>query len=890
MAQLKDTVISGNLRVTDKVLAGGVKTNTVEAPTESGGSTYGAGTNGQVLKTNGTNVFWGNEDVAGVKVGSDTFTPTDGIVDIGSVLRSASDIYEGVEEDTPAEVMTLTSEHAGNPLALEIELKAIQLNTSVNLIPDGTDTDNGYVSGNYLTNANVVTVDANWYISEYFEVTAGDYYTLKCTDASTNAPAVCFYDTNKTFISGVNVAKTTKYITVPTGAVYARCSQCTEIGKFMQFEKGYGSTEIMPYCTKGPIYGHKYCKINATTKNLYVKDTITKDRALMPDGTVGYVAAYNSQLAYTDCIPVDEGSYTLHGTLTTAAAGGFNTRILGYDANKNFVSVLGTDAEAASSTTFSLTITVPSGIKYVRISGLFQISNDTQFEAGSTATTYAPGNNSVNIPLYEDIYGGKLTIYPDYSGKLYTDKGMVDLGTLTWEYDSTNNRFKSEFIDYMKVGPVRTMSGLCMYYNVIDDARDISEVGDMSIYYGGDYESVVKVYIHDSRTTDPAEFKKLVSRQKFVYELQNPTEKRIPADQLKTVLGETNIYSDCGRILYAAFSEQEQSNTDLSVVTLAEKAMWNSKSGNFFYVEGDDTNKTAGTWTGTCSGIKEYYNGLTIIFVPKVAGASTTNLNINGLGNIVCYLTDQGAVAKLTTHYPVGTPIPFTYYNGKFIHADYSRANDNTTNIVNLYHNGGNYVADSAVYRYQLLFQIDENTLTPLNNNSNSTGTAKTMLVNRSFDPFGRIYYYSSTTAVAENGGIGGTVLFYSVLFDARYTFNCAKTLTSHKPLYLKVIPQDDGSVKLSGATCWTNALPSTNDGYWYILIGRTYSTYQVSLYPFHPVFRHNGTKIVQVHEGDFIGVRSLPAVSSSDNGKFLMVVDGAWTAVEMSSAEGVSF
>lgn len=33
----------------------------------------------------------------------------------------------------------------------------------------------------------------------------------------------------------------------------------------------------------------------------------------------------------------------------------------------------------------------------------------------------------------------------------------------------------------------------------------------------------------------------------------------------------------------------------------------------------------------------------------------------------------------------------------------------------------------------------------------------------------------------------------------------------------------------------------------------------------------------------------ALPAVTSSDNGKFLMVVDGEWAAAEVSSANGVS-
>ena len=37
-------------------------------------------------------------------------------------------------------------------------------------------------------------------------------------------------------------------------------------------------------------------------------------------------------------------------------------------------------------------------------------------------------------------------------------------------------------------------------------------------------------------------------------------------------------------------------------------------------------------------------------------------------------------------------------------------------------------------------------------------------------------------------------------------------------------------------------------------------------------------------------GKKELPAVTTSDNGKFLRVVSGAWAAVLISDANGVSF
>ena len=46
-------------------LAGGIKTNKITAPQASGSTTYTSGTAGQVLTTDGTNIYWGNESIPG---------------------------------------------------------------------------------------------------------------------------------------------------------------------------------------------------------------------------------------------------------------------------------------------------------------------------------------------------------------------------------------------------------------------------------------------------------------------------------------------------------------------------------------------------------------------------------------------------------------------------------------------------------------------------------------------------------------------------------------------------------------------------------------------------------------------------------------------------------
>ena len=76
----------------------------------------------------------------------------------------------------------------------------------------------------------------------------------------------------------------------------------------------------------------------------------------------------------------------------------------------------------------------------------------------------------------------------------------------------------------------------------------------------------------------------------------------------------------------------------------------------FYYIAG--TGSTAGTWLGSHNAIVEYYDGLTIAYKIAIAGASTTTLNINGLGAKTVY---RNASSKITTHYPVGSVVVLTY-------------------------------------------------------------------------------------------------------------------------------------------------------------------------------------------------------------------------------------
>lgn len=81
MAQLKDSIVSGNLRVTDTTLTDTLQVTTIKAPTTSGGTAYGPGTSGQVLKSNGTTTYWASDSNSDINV-TQTATTTDAAYEI----------------------------------------------------------------------------------------------------------------------------------------------------------------------------------------------------------------------------------------------------------------------------------------------------------------------------------------------------------------------------------------------------------------------------------------------------------------------------------------------------------------------------------------------------------------------------------------------------------------------------------------------------------------------------------------------------------------------------------------------------------------------------------------------------------------------------------------
>lgn len=200
------------------------------------------------------------------------------------------------------------------------------------------------------------------------------------------------------------------------------------------------------------------------------------------------------------------------------------------------------------------------------------------------------------------------------------------------------------------------------------------------------------------------------------------------------------------------------------------------------------------------------------------------------------------------TNWYSNTNTSFNNFNAN-AHGDMHTGDQNTTTVSALIRGAGGYAANSIVYRFQLLFDMGDGVLTPLNNVSNGyNNLAKTMLTNVEFDPFRPIYFYNTTTTVQPGASIGaGSLYWHYNDADPRYSLNCGNTLTANKPLYLVVTPTSNGKCKIANTTPWSQTLPTVADGNWYILLGQAHNSYKFCLFETHPIFEHNGTGIVHV-------------------------------------------
>ena len=246
-------------------------------------------------------------------------------------------------------------------------------------------TQNKYIGANGQEQ-NGVYQEYSFAYTNYLKVKPNTTYTISGVSKVSNVTnhSVSAWDSNKTFIDRlVNL----KFPGNSIGQEYSVTFTTTAETEYIMFNYVYTVDEEMKIYLNDYTFNEIYTDgttetVEITGKNLFDKNAITE----------GYI--YNAQLEYvesnigslSDYIPVVAGQpYTFTGHKETS--GNFNIRINYFDANKEIQSQ---DVQPIGMGNYNFTITMPSGIKYLRYSFRTEIADSQQVELGETATAYEP--------------------------------------------------------------------------------------------------------------------------------------------------------------------------------------------------------------------------------------------------------------------------------------------------------------------------------------------------------------------------------------------------------------------------------------------------------------------------------------------------------------------
>lgn len=283
------------------------------------------------------------------------------------------------------------------------------------------------------------------------------------------------------------------------------------------------------------------------------------------------------------------------------------------------------------------------------------------------------------------------------------------------------------------------------------------------------------------------------------------------------------------------------------------------------YIEGTQTAAT-GAWTGVTRDAA-LYNGKQIAYWLPFAGSGNASLTLTladgtQTAAVPCYAI---GTTRLTTHFPAGSCIHFTYRENVTIGTTTIAAGwwpDAYYNYMD-YNKRVGYISGMTgalgIWGVALLMRDGGGTYQSICTAADGTVTANNRTVNptKKANPngfeVGSPIWYSTTTYIENTRIADGYVLYSELLLDARYPFNVTRAvgqLEPYKPVYLTGTIHADGLYYLDDV--WWTQTP-TDTAKVYVLVGGCYdcttSNVRIQLYDLNPWYVYDGTHLVNLYE-----------------------------------------
>lgn len=429
------------------------------------------------------------------------------------------------------------------------------------------------VNGVTLTNNNgEITLNGTATVDAYFDMDVnilipnGSTFYLCCFNpVATDSRVSLFAITdngnpqkNMNVVNGMTTTTATTDTTIskfrlraPIGVTLTdfKCSPMLQIG-------GIAPTVFSPYENICPISGWTQVDVEQSGINLFDKaKTVTgyiddNSGELKTQGSGGLSTSTDYILVKPDV------TYYISSEQTRGTWGAW------YDKDKNYIS--GITGYIATASDAAKLKTAPHNACYMRLTVAYYLYTDGTVSGNvdtfsvnypSTDHDYHPyTGRSITIDLGQTVYGAKL--YP-LEGKALINMAMVDLGTLSWSYSNTEYPF---FVTNLPIKRIANWSETVnaissMYYAVSGVSFPYATTGKDLTMAGTPNES--KIRIRNLAYTVPSDFKSAMSGVQLCYELANPIEIQLSANQINSIYGVNNIWADTGNtsVEYCADTE-----------------------------------------------------------------------------------------------------------------------------------------------------------------------------------------------------------------------------------------------------------------------------------------------------------------------------------------------
>ena len=249
-----------------------------------------------------------------------------------------------------------------------------------------------------------------------------------------------------------------------------------------------------------------------------------------------------------DMSGIDIGKNWTGATVTNRAFGIFpctagktyNVEVFGMSAT-DVIIVLDMNNIGSQNHNYTLNATAPS-TSYTSIGGYvgvqYQKSDDgaiTQSDVDKLYVVVTTGDiDTYTIDLDGTRYGGTLDVT---TGVLTVDKVIVGTDDLSWTHSSSTPTRWTTAVTQSSAG-----SGSYILCSHLKTASGFPSASSTSIYMNSTSQIVVNI----ASATSESNFSDFVSGGQIVYELATPTTVQLTAQEITTLLGQNNIFADCG--------------------------------------------------------------------------------------------------------------------------------------------------------------------------------------------------------------------------------------------------------------------------------------------------------------------------------------------------------